>query len=177
MLPPHPRNQPPALGHETDWAKLGAFIAAISFLVRFSGTRPRAGLGITPYKQRGVSLRAFFEVCLQRPPLVPPSPECGTGTFPPALITTTWSGARRGPGWRRFPKFSGPPGSSSSPLTARSGTAPRTWGTNINPGGQKFAPKPANSAGLLRSEQRGRGSCEPGAAPVRAGAAPLLSSF
>lgn len=46
-FPPHPRNQPPAFGQETDWAKLGALIAVIAFRGRFSGTRTRAGLGTT----------------------------------------------------------------------------------------------------------------------------------
>lgn len=160
-FPPHPRNQPPAFGHETDRAKLGALIAAISFRVRFSGSRPRAGLGSTPHKQRGVALFAFFEVPPQRTAPVPPPPEFATGTFPSALITTTCSGGRRGAGWRRFPKFSGPLEAPPRPPKPgweqpRGPVARRIWGSSINPGGQKSAPKPANLAGLLRSGQRGR---------------------
>lgn len=58
--PPQPPNHPPALGRETDRAKLGALISPIAFRGRFLGTRSRTGLGITPRKQRGVALLAFY---------------------------------------------------------------------------------------------------------------------
>lgn len=182
-FPPHPRNQPPAFGQETDWAKLGALIAVIAFRGRFSGTRTRAGLGTTPQNQRGVVLLAFFEVTLQRTPPLPPPPEFATGTFPSALITTIWNGGRRGAGRRCFPKFSGPPGIPSSPLKTWLGAAPRTCssrnlGHKHQPRGAKICSKRGKLCGVPRSGQRGRGSRVPGGLCLPGvGAARLLSCF
>lgn len=170
---PSPRASPriletnhPLLAGKPIRAKLGALIAAIAFRGRFSGTRSRADLGTTPQKRGGVALFAFFEVTLQRTPPPPPPPSLPPGTFPSAQITTTWNGARRGAGWRRFPKFRGPSGSASSPLKTRSGAAPRTcsWrdlGHKHQPHGAKMSSKAGK---LPRAAGKGLSVCRGGCA-------------
>lgn len=112
---------------------------------------PEAELAWAPPRKNkgGVALLAFFGVTLQRTP--PPPPEFATGTFPSVQITTTWNGARRGAGWRRFPKFWGPSGSASSPLKTRSEAAPPTcsW-RDLGHKHQPHEAKVRSKAGKLR---------------------------
>lgn len=141
---------------------LGALIAVTAFRVRFSGTRTRAGLGTTPQKQRGVALLAFCEVTLPRTPALPPLPEFASGAFPSALITTTRNGGQRGARRRRFPKFSGPPASPSSPLQTRLGAAPgtcssRDLGHKHQRRGAKICSEPGKLCGAAALRAAGKG--------------------